>query len=252
VRQLETYFHLSPGSLTKKTVEELFQLVVGELRWVRPSRYGKLSTEESIRGGDAVPLLAQFFGENGIVVMKGKGGELLLAPNRGEEQTTTGFMVWFVAETAAAEPRRRARHVDGCTAVAKLLRAPLAWAGLDEDHNRRKHRIVPAGRLSQSVPRLRGYHDGLLGLYWQNFFGPPFTAMFADRLRELPAGIARDLGDGYWLVQPYETPDQALTEEGRQREIELIRRIGSEFFYDMEREQPPTRRPIIRMGAGTT
>ncbi len=111
----------------------------------------------------------------------------------------------------------RVRPSDGCeTTLAKRLRLPV-----------------------------RGYSEGLAGLFWRNFFGPPFTRMFGERLSALPSSAKQDLGGGIVLVQPYELPTQAGTPEGLASERQLIAQLGEECFYDHECHLKPSRRPVL-------
>jgi hypothetical protein len=92
--------------------------------------------------------------------------------------------------------------------------------------------------------------EGLAGLFWRNFFGPPFTRLFGERLLSLPPGTHQDLGGGLVLVQPYEQPSQAMTPEGDAAEARLITVLGPECFYDHERHRKPTRLPVLTPGPG--
>ncbi|WP_257453316.1 hypothetical protein [Archangium lipolyticum] len=94
-------------------------------------------------------------------------------------------------------------------------------------------------------PPYKDYSEGLPGLFWRNFFGPPFVRMFGERLASLPEDCRERLGDGLVLVQPYTLPSDAGTEEGNARERALIEHLGPECFYDHEHHTPPTRRPVL-------
>lgn len=90
----------------------------------------------------------------------------------------------------------------------RLLHSPLAFAAMSEDVDRKLLRAVPlsggeAGALTFTV---NDPSEGLAGLYWRNFFGPPFIHMFGDRLGQLPAGARQELGDDIAVVQPYALP----------------------------------------------
>ncbi len=92
---------------------------------------------------------------------------------------------------------------------------------------------------------MRDYSEGLAGLFWRNFYGPPFVRMFGERLDALPAECRKPLGEDIVLVQPYALPTEAGTEAGRARERELISLLGPECFYDHEHHTLPTRRPVL-------
>jgi hypothetical protein len=92
---------------------------------------------------------------------------------------------------------------------------------------------------------VRDPSEGLAGLFWRNFYGPPFTRLFGERLASLPADIRQDLEGGITLVQPYALPSEAGTPEGDARERELIAQLGPECFYDHARHLKPTRLPEL-------
>ena len=92
---------------------------------------------------------------------------------------------------------------------------------------------------------VRDYSEGLPGLLWRNFFGPPFVQMFGERLASLPGESKQELGGGIVLVQPYELPSQADTPEATAREHELITQLGPDCFYDHERHLKPARVPDL-------
>lgn len=92
--------------------------------------------------------------------------------------------------------------------------------------------------------RLKQLHEGLIGLYWRNFFGPPFVKLFGTRLDALPPDTVFKVG-GTTVVQPYPLPEGALTPAGAERERELIAKLGAQAFYDHRREAPPSLRPEL-------
>jgi hypothetical protein len=132
----------------------------------------------------------------------------------------------------------------------RLLGSPLAQAGVFDDLWRKQNRSVPAsdGFGQEEVFTVRDYSEGLVGLGWRNFFGPPFVRLFGERLATLPPDARQDLGDGLVLVQPYALPTQAGTPEGEARERQLIAHLGPECFYDHERHTVPTRCPSLPNG----
>jgi hypothetical protein len=130
----------------------------------------------------------------------------------------------------------------------QLVDSPLAQAGTNEDFDRKKWRLVPNpdGFGQREVYTVRDYSEGLTGVFWRNFFGPPFVRLFGERLKGLPAGCTKEeLPGGIVLVQPYEAPSLAGTEEGIARERALIEHLGPECFYDHERHIKPTRLPEL-------
>jgi hypothetical protein len=129
----------------------------------------------------------------------------------------------------------------------QLFDAPLAQAGLAEDFDRKKHRLVPCdnGFGQEQVLTVRDYSEGLAGLFWRNIFGPPFVRLFGEHLATLPEAARQELGEGRVLVQPYALPTEAGTPEGAARERELITHLGPDCFYDHTRHLKPTRLPKL-------
>ncbi|MFY0522688.1 hypothetical protein ACN28I_05610 [Archangium gephyra] len=127
----------------------------------------------------------------------------------------------------------------------RLVQSPLAWCALKNDIKRKTQRLVPEGIGSRLTFNLRDYSEGLPGLVWRNFYGPPFVRMFGERLDALPAECRQKLGEELVLVQPYELPTEAGTGSGMARERELISLLGPECFYDHEHHTLPTRRPVL-------
>jgi hypothetical protein len=127
----------------------------------------------------------------------------------------------------------------------QLLRSPLALSALDEDFERKTRRLVNDGISLIKQFTVRNYSEGLAGLFWRNFYGPPFVRLFGERLNALPPECVTRLGEELVLVQPYELPTEAGTEAARAREQHLISLLGPECFYDHEHHQLPTRRPVL-------
>ncbi|WNG41648.1 hypothetical protein F0U61_54180 [Archangium violaceum] len=136
----------------------------------------------------------------------------------------------------------------------RLVQSPLAQAGLETDLHpkqwRHIHKSIPqeGGKeftYSEEVFTVRDYSEGLAGLVWRNFFGPPFLRMFGERLASLPSECVQRLGEDLVLVQPYPLPTDAGTEAGIARERELISLLGPECFYDHSLHTLPTRRPFL-------
>ena len=153
----------------------------------------------------------------------------------------------MTSEKEARKPAWRASHLQQVLEVMRMVQSPLAQAGLDEDYDRKKWRLVtaPDGSYAEQEFTLRDYSEGLMGLVWRNFFGPPFVELFGERLASLSSEFKQDLGDGIVLVQPYELPTLASTPEGLARERQLIAHLGPECFYDHEHHLKPTRVPRL-------
>ena len=171
----------------------------------------------------------------------------MLYPASTESSPHLGHLIWQTSATETKKPTWRAGHLRQVSALMQLFGSPLAQAGLDEDFESKTRRLAPRadGLGSSREFTVRGYGEGLAGLFWRNVFGPPFVRMFGERLATLPSDVRRELGGGLVLVQPYELPTQAGTPEAAARERELIAHLGPECFYDHERHTPPTRRPQL-------
>ena len=240
---LETYFELLPRPLSASTVRRFLEVTIGEYGWVVPARYGRLSTDNRVSAADPVAELLEFYEREGQLVTKGRGGDLMISTPRGQPG---GYLVWFTNAASAVKASWLARHRSQMVTVAKLIESPLAYAGLQRVHSSKLLREIALEQGSQAVPRLRGYQEGLLGLYWRNVLGPPFSSLIRDRLEALKdGGDVADLGGGYWFLQSYDWPTDALSDDGRLRERQLIEQLGDDLFYDMVNERPPTRRPRL-------
>jgi hypothetical protein len=132
----------------------------------------------------------------------------------------------------------------------RLVRSPLATAEAQDDWERKTQYEVQEEFSSYQEFTVRGYDEGLPGLFWRNFFGPPFIRLFGQRLDSLPPDCVQRLGDDLVLVQPYELPSQAGSPEADARERECVELLGPECFYDHERHRPPTRRPVLEGSQG--
>ncbi|WP_309897096.1 hypothetical protein [Archangium sp.] len=166
----------------------------------------------------------------------------------------TGSMSWLTSANSASKASWRAAHAQQVAEVMRLFQSPLALAGLDTDLRSKKWRLVHKSMptehgkdftYSEEEFTVRDYSEGLPGLVWRNFYGPPFVRMFGPRLDALPSECRMPLGEDLVLVQPYELPKAAGTEEGLARERELISLLGPECFYDHEHHTLPTRRPVL-------
>lgn len=138
--------------------------------------------------------------------------------------------------------------------MMRLFQSPLALAGLEADvHGKRWrliHKSIPTEErkdftYSEEELTVRDYSEGLPGLVWRNFYGPPFVRMFGERLGALPTECRQNLDEDIVLVQPYELPTEAGTGPGMAREREFISLLGPECFYDHEHHTLPTRRPVL-------
>jgi hypothetical protein len=171
---------------------------------------------------------------------------ICIFPAKHDSPPYKGNISWDTsARSAFKSSSWRAAHVEQVTELMQLLHSPLATAELAEDRERKTKRLVPEGIGLLETFTVRDYSEGLAGLFWRNFFGPPFVRLFGERLAALPQDCRKSLGDKLVLVQPYELPTEAGTEHGNARERALIEHLGPECFYDHEHHTPPTRRPVL-------
>ncbi|MFE8596096.1 hypothetical protein [Archangium violaceum] len=165
-----------------------------------------------------------------------------------------GSISWQTSITSASKASWRAAHAQQVAELMRLVQSPLAFSSLETDLHGKQQRLVhkslptDTGKdftWSEEEFTVRDYSEGLPGLVWRNFYGPPFLRMFGERLGTLPSGCRQALGEDIVLVQPYELPTEAGTEAGMARERELISLLGPECFYNHERRTLPTRRPVL-------
>ncbi|HEX8700668.1 MAG TPA: hypothetical protein VF815_17590 [Myxococcaceae bacterium] len=248
MKSLTTRLGLPPSGLPGATVRELLQLVLGKFRWFRPERYGFAALDSPVdpEHVDYDRLVAAYEDLKALTVAGRTDKEfLLLVGTKEPDSSYSGALTWVTSASMASKDSWRARHLREVAEIMRLVNAPLGISALDEDIEAKTQRWVRDDVGEVLTFTVRDYSEGLAGLFWRNFFGPPFTRMFGERLSSLPAPSKQDLGDGIILVQPYELPTQAGTPEGVAAERQLISQLGPECFYDHERHLKPTRRPEL-------
>lgn len=251
MKHFTTEVRLPPGILSETAVHKFLQLVLEEYRWFRPMRYGYASLRKQIdpESIDYHALLAYYDDLKSIMVAARTDRDFLMVSSaKSDSPSYVGFISWDTSVKEAEKPRWRAAHLRQIAEVMQLVNSPLAQAGTKEDFDCKNWRLVPNpdGFGQREVYTVRDYSEGLAGVFWRNFFGPPFVRMFGERLKDLPAGCTREeLPGGIVLVQPYEDPLLAGTEEGIACERALIEHLGPECFYDHESHIKPTRLPEL-------
>ncbi|HEX8700670.1 MAG TPA: hypothetical protein VF815_17600 [Myxococcaceae bacterium] len=250
MKYFRTEFSLPPGAPPSSVVRECFQLIFETYRWFRPVKYGRASLSERLDPDriDFNALVAYYERYKNITVTARTDRDyFIFMPVKPDDPPYTGSVIWGTSAKAAEKAAWRAEHLHQMREVMRLVRAPLAQAGLDEDFEKKTRRLVadPDGLSAIDTFTVRDYSEGLAGLFWRNFFGPPFTRMFGERLSNLSPAVQQEIGDGIILLQPYELPTQAGTPEGVAAERQLISQLGPECFYDHERHLKPTRRPEL-------
>jgi hypothetical protein len=248
MRYLETHISLPPGLLPTTLVREILRLGFEQYRWFTPMRYGTGVFWEKLdpKRLDVETLLA-FYEENELLCLAARTDQdfIWLAPARPESQRRFGRLNLFTSPKAANKPSWLSAHLEQVVELMRLLNSPLAFAALDEDIKRKTERLVPEEIGQRLDFTVRNYSEGLAGLFWRNFFGPPFVHLFGERLASLPSESRQELGHGLVLVQPYALPSEAGTEHADAQERALIAHLGPECFYDHARHLKPTRLPVL-------
>jgi len=248
MRHFETRIALPPGLLSPTIVREVLRLGFEQYRWFAPMRYGTGVFWEKLdpKRLDVETLLA-FYEENEVLCIAARTDQdfLWLSPARPESQRRFGQLALLTSPKAASKPSWRDAHLVQVVELMRLLHSPLAFAALTEDIERKTERLVPEEIGQRLDFTVRNYSEGLAGLFWRNFFGPPFVQLFGERLASLPPESRKELGHGLVLVQPYALPSDAGTPHGEARERALISHLGPECFYDHALHLKPTRLPVL-------
>jgi hypothetical protein len=246
VKTIKTDISLPPGVPPSTLAREICRRAFEQHHWFRPVTYDRGRLDPDRIDFDA--LVAYYEEYRSITVTDHKEQEyFLFYAAKRNEFPYIGSLIWGISARGARKPAWRAEHLRQVHELMQLLRAPLALCGIYEDLRSKTNQQVmhPDGLSLVDTFTVRDYSEGLPGLVWRNFFGPPFVQMFGERLTSLPSEFKQDLGGGIVLVQPYELPAQAGTPEAAARERELIAHLGPECFYDHERHLKPTRVPDL-------
>jgi hypothetical protein len=241
---LETVIKLPPGPLSADALRATLRLVFEELRWFEPTHCGRVTPDKPLPKSrpviDAIMELSS--GDNWLAVgSKGDRHVLMLSMDKPGERSHLGRLTWLAPPGLARDPAWREAHAAQVAMLMRQLGSAYAYATLaNAARGKTHHETTDQRGFAIETFTVRDHSEGLVGLFWRNFFAAPFQALFGDRL----AGVVRYLDD-IALVEPYPTPDGAFTEEGRRRENELVARLGADCFYDHERRTPPTRRPVL-------
>lgn len=245
-----TYIWLPPGIVPADVMRDFFRRAFAHYQWFKPVHYGRANLTERLDPSqiDYEALVAYYEEYKSITVTARTDRDFFLFHSaKPDAPPHTGVLIWETSVTEARKPSWRAAHLRQVSELMQLLSSPLTQAGFAEDYERKTNRLVPRpdGLGEELTFTVRNPSEGLAGLFWRNFYGPPFTRLFGDRLSSLPADTRQDLGGGLTLVQPYELPTQAGTPEAEARERELIAHLGPECFYDHARHLKPTRLPEL-------
>jgi hypothetical protein len=245
---LKNYIHLPPDTPSGEVVREFLALIFKKFQWFMPVRYGNADLAESIAPGKLrVDALLAYYEEHGNLCVAARTDRdfIWVLPCKSGPDPYHGQISWVTSAASASKDSWRAAHVEQMGELMRLFQSPLATSALASDVESKCWRWVREGIGETLTPNVRGYGEGLAGLFWRNFYGPPYIRMFGQRLESLPAECRKPLGEDLVLVQPYELPTEAGTEAGRARERELISLLGPECFYDHEHHTLPLRRPVL-------
>jgi len=247
--------HLPPGLPPDPVIRETLHLIFEEFHWFQPIAYDGVGIwEDRAIPPGPIPLdelVAACRGEewhaSHMLTVKRSDDEFLMFSLAAKNQPYpyVGKILWETIASFAFQAEGRRGLEEQVTKLMKLLKSPFAMAALSEDYDSKAQRLVPEDVGLSLELTIENYTEGLAGLFWRNFYGPPFVELFGKGLNALPAECRKDLGDGIVLVKPYEMPSDAETEAGKARERELISLLGPECFYDHERHVKPTRVPRL-------
>lgn len=241
---LVTRISLPPSLLSSTEVRELLELLLEKYRWFRPARYGFASLDASLdpKQVDYTGMVALYEELKAVTVAAKTDRDFLsLFSAKPSDHPLTGGITWVTSAATTTRMAWRERHLREVAEVMRRVHSPIAVTALDEDVKSKTHRWIPNVIGETLTFTVRDYGEGLAGLFWRNFFGPPFVRLFGERLASLPSEFKQELGDGIVMVQPYELPTQAGTPEATARERQLIQHLGPECFYDHEHHRKPTR-----------
>jgi len=247
-REFETRIYLPPQMTTSNGARNVLTLIFEKFRWFNPLRYGDADLVESMSPGqfDVAALIAYYEEHDKLCVAAKTNRDFIwLLPYKSGSAPYTGRLIWVTSVASTSKDSWRAAHIEQTSELMRQLQSPLALATVESDFERQCWRWVREGAGETLTPTVRGYGEGLPGLVWRNFYGPPFVRMFGSRLAALPSECLKPLGEDLVLVQPYELSTAAGTEAGLARERELISLLGPECFYDHQHHTLPTRRPVL-------
>jgi len=257
VTQLMTTIDLKPGHLSRRVLHEALRLAMVEFNWFVPTRYsgtGKWKEQPIKPGSISIREWVDCYDDPGPAIgrwirlfeRKDEDDFLVLGTTlETDPHPHSGAVNWYAGHILAEDAAWAERHLREVTSLMRLLDSPLAFSAHVEDSYSKNRRRVPSDVGTEEVSNVSDYSEGLAGVYWRNFYGPPFVDLFGDRLGQLPAGTRQELEGGIVLVQPYALPTEAFTEAGKAREREFIQLLGPECFFDHGQVRPPTRRPRL-------
>jgi hypothetical protein len=231
-------------------VSEVLRRAFKQYRWFPPALSSCFGAAARLEPGnpDYEALLAHYDEFQSVSVMDRMDEDFLsISTSARTEYPFVGRLTWAVSIEEERLAGWLGTHLHQVVELMRLVGSSLAQAGMIDDVYRKEERFIPnpGGFGTEQTFTVRDPSEGLAGLYWRNFFGPPFVRMFGERLLSLPPETRQELGDGLVLVQPYALPTQAMTPEGDSAEQRLITVLGPECFYDHAHHRKPTRVPAL-------
>ena len=195
-----TSLYLPPGPLPTGVVRDILQLAFKEYRWFQPApdeRFDKNADFEpdSINYNARV---AYYDTVHHLTITDRTEREfLMISAPRKTEFPFVGKVSWSVSADATNTLEWRDSHLQQVVNLMRLVGSYAAQAGMIDDVYRKEERFIPLpdGFGTEQTFTVRDPSEGLAGLFWRNFFGPPFVRMFGDRLLSLPPDCPTGLGE---------------------------------------------------------
>lgn len=232
--------HASNKGLGDDAMARALYLIFNKFNWIVPTRFSESEEGYQPTGDDPVSdCMSLYAGKGTHLDVKGKGGDVMFGSSDRHEPDSTGVLTYWANSSKAFAKKDPEQIEVEILEVAKALHSPHAAA---YDDNIQQARNVYWNDNRRHV-RSHGYEFGLFVPRWRELIGPRMSAAMIDGLRRLEGGYSKDMGDGYWFLRPYDSPEDGLTEEGRAREEEIIDVLGRRFFYDFETESEAYFRP---------
>lgn len=233
--------------LSEQIVRKLLDLIFEQFHWFVPVSYLYWKDRPIKRGRLDMEALIACYKDMGHIIVNGFAERdfVMFHPTAQSEYPYVGDIHWRAQARQASKKEWRVAHQEQTKHLMRMVNSPYAMTAFWDDYERKAKRWVPRTVGYEQILIVRDYSEGLAGLYWRNFFGPPFVRMFGERLGSLPSDCVKDLGDGIVLVEPYALPTDADSDAGKAREREFIQLLGPECFYDHEHHVPPRKRPDL-------
>lgn len=238
--KMKVRVEVSRLGLGDDSVRRALELIFYRFGWFSPTRFSSSESNYQAIGERAVLDCMSLLKEDGIELdVKGKGGELYLTVSERKSKMPFGSLSFWATTSKFLGKRDTEQIEDELLEVAKVLRSPHVSA-FDEKVQEARN-VYREGTTRKT--RSHGYRCGLLTPTWRELLGPRISTAMIDGLRKLEGTYSKNMGEGYWLLRPYDRPEDGLTEEGRAREEEIIDVLGRRFFYDFETEREAYFRP---------